>query len=236
MSLKIENLGVRFSKAVVLSNVNIKVEEGRPCMIIGPNGAGKTTLLSTISGIIKPFTGRIIFRGKHLEKLQPHEIAKEGIIHAPERGIAVPYLTVMDNLMLGAYLRKDKKEIKKDLKKILDLFPPLNERKEKPASTLSGGELKMLGIARALLAKPTLLLLDEPLMGLAPIIKKQIIHKIREVVETQNLTVLMTEQEVALALNIPSMVYVLEAGRIVLQGESREIIKEEILKKIYLGD
>jgi branched-chain amino acid transport system ATP-binding protein len=242
--LEVKDLTVRYDGALALDNVSLQVRDREFVSVIGPNGAGKTTLLRALSGLLREVrvteggkaqvSGPITFDGTRIDKLKPWEIAKMGIIHCPEREKIFPEMTVFENLQTGTYLRKNKDEIKKDLERILQLFPFIKERKSQTASTLSGGERQMLAIAMSLMMKPKLLLLDEPSLGLAPILKQKVFKHI-ELIRTYGVTVLLVEQDVSLALDLADRIYVLAHGRIAVEGTREELIKNRSIIGAYLG-
>jgi branched-chain amino acid transport system ATP-binding protein len=233
--LEIKDLTVRYGYALILDKVNMKVDDEELVSVVGPNGAGKTTLLRTVSGLAKPEkTGAIIFNGSRINELDPWEIVKKGIIHCPEGRKVFPELTVLENLMIGAYLRKDKNKIEKDLEWVFSLFPVLKERKSQMAGTLSGGEQQMLAIGRALMSNPKILMIDEPSLGLAPVIKKRLFKTIKEI-QSSGVTMLLVEQDVKAALEISDRIYVLAHGRIVANGTREEIVQMDDVRKAYLG-
>jgi branched-chain amino acid transport system ATP-binding protein len=232
--LKIEGLSISYGVIPAVKNLNIEIKQGEVVSLIGTNGSGKTTTLRGISGIVKAREGKILFQRKDLTKIDPHKIVEMGISQVPEgRGI-FPDLTVLENLKMGAFIRKDKDGIKKDTEEIFRLFPRLEERKNQFAGTLSGGEQQMLAIGRALMARPKLLLLDEPSMGLAPIIVKEIFNIIKKINE-EGTTVLLVEQNANMALSVAHRGYVLETGEIVAQGTVEELQNNDMIRKIYLG-
>jgi len=232
--LEVSNLSVFYGKAQVFHDVNLRVERGEIVAIIGPNGTGKTTLLRVISGLHRAAVGSITFMGKRIDGLPPHEIIKRGIAHCPERYKLFPEMTVLENVALGAFFRKDQALIKRDLEEAFNLFPLLEERKNQEARTLSGGEQQMLAIARALMSKPKLLMLDEASLGLAPIIREKLIEAIKKI-RKRGLTLLMIEQDVALALRLCDRCYVMEEGGICMEG-TREFLKgNNKIKNAYLG-
>lgn len=232
--LEIKDLNVHYGVIHALKDVSLVVNEKEIVSLIGANGAGKTTLLHTISGILKATSGEILFEGADLTKTKSKNIVLKGITQVPEGRRIFPGLSVYENLLVGAYLRKDKAEIKKDLEKVYERFPILKERSSQDASTLSGGEQQMLAMGRALMAKPKILLLDEPSMGLAPILVKEI-FKIIEDIHKQGTTVLLVEQNARMALSIADRAYVLENGKIVLSGTGKELSESEEIQKAYLG-
>lgn len=232
--LEVKNLSVSFAKAQILFDINLEVDEGKLTAIMGPNGTGKTTLLRTISGLIKPTTGIIIFCGERIDTLSPHEVVSKGIVHCPERRRIFPDMNVIENLELGAYLRKDKKTTKGDLEGVFRMFPVLKEREKQLAWTLSGGEQQMLAIGRSLMSKPKLLMLDEPSIGLAPLFKKRVIEAISNIWR-EGTTVLLVEQDVRLPLSVADKGYVLEHGKVAIKGSAEELRKSPHIKKVYLG-
>ena len=232
--LKVRNLAVSYGKAQILHDVNLGVDEGEIVAIMGPNGTGKTVFLRTISGLLKPTEGSIKFLGERIDKLPSHEIVKRGIAHCPERQKLFPEMTVMENLEIGAYLRNDSEKILSDLKATFELFPLLEERKQQMARTLSGGEQQMLTLARALMSSPKLLMLDEPSMGLAPIIREKLVNAINEI-SRRGITVLIVEQDVALALSLCDRGYVFEEGSVCIEGSSAYLKRNPRIKEAYMG-
>ncbi|MCK1981925.1 MULTISPECIES: ABC transporter ATP-binding protein [Peribacillus] len=232
--LKIEDINVYYGNIQALKGISLSINEGEIVTLIGANGAGKSTLLKSISGLLKPKQGKIVFEGQSIGGKAAQSIVKMGISHVPEGRRVFANMTVEENLQLGAYLRKDKAGIKQDMEKVYELFPRLLERLKQQSGTLSGGEQQMLAMGRALMAKPRLLLLDEPSMGLAPLLVKQIFHIIEEINKTGT-TILLVEQNANLALSIADRAYVVETGRIVLSGKSEELTASEEIKNAYLG-
>lgn len=232
--LKLNNVNLYYGVIHALKDISLEVEEGEIVTLIGSNGAGKTSILRAISGLNPCKSGEVTFKGKSLNKVPAYKIVSRGISHVPEGRRVFSNLTVFENLQLGAYIRKDKTGIKKDYETIFNTFPILRERKEQPAGTLSGGEQQMLAIARSLMVKPQLLLMDEPSMGLAPIIVQQIFDIIKEINE-KGTTILLVEQNANMALSIANKAYVLETGRIVLKGSAKELLANESVKSAYLG-
>jgi branched-chain amino acid transport system ATP-binding protein len=223
-----------YEKAKALEEVNLKIEEDALDAVIGPNGAGKSTLLKVISGLEEPDRGKIEFLGERIDGMKPHKIAKKGIAHCPERRRLFYDMTVMENIELGAFSLKDKKKYNDLLDFIFELFPRLNERKKQRAGTLSGGEQQMLAIARAIMANPKLLLLDEPSLGLAPKIKNAIFEAIHKI-KGEGTTTLLVEQDAVLAMDIGENIYVLEEGKIEMRGTKEQLRKEPRIRKVYLG-
>ena len=234
--IELKDIRVAYGAIKALSGISIKVEKGQIVTLIGANGAGKSTTLRAISGIIKVASGTIIYEGRDITNKPPHEIVAMGISHVPEGRMIFANLTVKENLDMGAYLRKDKAEIKKELEYVFVLFPRLQERLKQMGGTLSGGEQQMLAIARALMAKPKLLLLDEPSLGIAPILVKAIFEKIVEINKELGTTILLVEQNAHLALKIANYGYVMETGQIRLEGKASEIAQNEEVRKAYLGE
>jgi branched-chain amino acid transport system ATP-binding protein len=232
--LTITNLNVHYGVIHALKDVNLTVEAGQIVALIGANGAGKTTLLRTISGLIKATSGSVDYLGNEALKVSPQSLPAKGLVQVPEGRRIFAGLTVYENLLMGAYLRKDKVNFPKDLKAIYDRFPILEQRKHQDASTLSGGEQQMLAISRALMAKPKLLLLDEPSMGLAPLLVKEIFNIIKEI-NAEGTTILVVEQNAYQALKIANKAYVLENGSIVLSGTGEELLSSPEVQKVYLG-
>lgn len=233
--LEIKNLSVNYGAISALQGISLSVPAGKIVTLIGANGAGKTTTLKTISGLLKPKTGEIFCEGKSISQLPTHQIVARGISHVPEGRMIFANLTVFENLQLGAYLQRDKKVVRAELENIFKLFPRLQERSQQIAGTLSGGEQQMLAIGRALMSKPKLLLLDEPSLGLAPLLVKTIFEKIVEINRQQGLTILLVEQNANLALEISHFGYVLETGKINLEGNSTELRQNPKVKSAYLG-
>ncbi|TFF90032.1 MAG: ABC transporter ATP-binding protein [Promethearchaeota archaeon] len=223
-----------YEKARALEEINLKVEEGALDAVIGPNGAGKSTLLKVISGMEEPDRGKIVFLGERIDGMKPHKIAKRGIAHCPERRRLFYDMTVMENIELGANTLKDKGKYNELLEFVFEIFPRLKERKKQRAGTLSGGEQQMLAIARALMANPKLLLLDEPSLGLAPKIKNIIFDAINKI-KNEGTTTLLIEQDAALAMDVAENIHVLEEGKMEMRGTKEELVKEPRIKKVYLG-
>jgi branched-chain amino acid transport system ATP-binding protein len=234
--LEVSDLDVHYGAIHALRGISFAVEAGQIVTLIGANGAGKTSSLRAVSGLVAPSGGKIVYDGVSTAGTQPHLLVGRGMAHAPEgRGI-FPSLTVRENLRLGAYLRNDKDEIEADLQQKFKLFPRLKERETQVAGTLSGGEQQMLAIARALMSRPTLLLLDEPSLGLAPQIVSLIFRIIRDVNQTQGVSILLVEQNAHLALAMAHRAYVLETGTIIMSGTGRELLQSPEIRKAYLGE
>lgn len=234
MLLEIIDLRVRYGGAVVLNGISLNAKEGEIMTIIGSNGAGKTTTLRTISGMKRPIAGEILFQGKRIHGTPAQDIVKMGIGHVPQGRDLFPYMGVLENIRLGAYLQNDKNQIKQNLERIFQTFPVLKARKRQQAGTLSGGEQQMLAIARALMGNPTLLLLDEPSTGLAPIVVREI-GKIAVEINQRGTSILLVEQNARLALRLAHRGYVLETGNLVLQGNCEDLLIDERVKRAYLG-
>jgi branched-chain amino acid transport system ATP-binding protein len=235
MLLELDNVKTYYGNIRALKGISIEVDEGEIVCLIGGNGAGKSTTLMTISGVLTPAEGEILYQGQSIVDVRPDNIVQMGICQVPEGRMIFPVLTVLENLELGAYLRKDKDGIKEDFDWVFRLFPVLRERSKQHGGTLSGGEQQMLAIARALMARPKLLLLDEPSLGLAPILVDSIFETIRHINE-QGTTILLVEQNAQLALQFSNRGYVLETGEIAIAGSSAELLQNEEVKKAYLGE
>ncbi|MGQ9502857.1 MAG: ABC transporter ATP-binding protein [Anaerolineae bacterium] len=233
--LEVDNIHTYYGSIHALKGISISVDKGEIVTLVGANGAGKSTTLNTICGILKPRHGEIRLDGEPLNALKPHEIVAKGVSQAPEGRRIFSRLTVMENLEMGAYARSDRDRIAEDLERVFIIFPRLKERARQVGGTLSGGEQQMLAIARALMARPRVLLLDEPSMGLAPILVQEIFSVIREI-NQQGTTILLVEQNVNMALQIAQRGYVLETGRIVLQGSAKELRENPEVRAIYLGE
>lgn len=233
--LKIENIQTFYGNIKALQDVSIEINEGEIITLIGANGAGKSTTLMSISGIEPARHGKIIFDGQDITHMEPDKIVQLGIIQVPEGRRIFPYLSVSENLDMGAFLRKNKEEIKRDIEYVFDLFPLLKERKNQQGGTLSGGEQQMLAISRAIMAKPKLLLLDEPSLGLAPIIVQQIMAIIKKINKEQKTTIFLVEQNANLALKLANRGYVMETGRITLSDTAKNLRENDDVRKAYLG-
>lgn len=232
--LKIENLVVKYGMIEAIKGISFEVKKGEIVTLIGANGAGKTTTMHAISGLLKSEDGSILFQENDLVKTPAHKIVQMGLAQIPERRRVFAGQTVEENLDLGAFTRKDKEGIAEDLERVYQLFPRLRERKKQLAGTLSGGEQQMLAMGRALMARPSLLLLDEPSMGLSPLLVKEIFRIIQEI-NRQGVTILLVEQNAKMALAIADRAYVLETGKITLSGTGAELIASPQVKKVYLG-
>lgn len=233
--LEVNNLTVGYGVITALHEVSLTVRQGQIVTLIGANGAGKTTTLRAISGLLKPRGGTIRFLGQELAKVRPHNIVKAGLAHVPEGRMVFANLTVAENLAMGAFLRRDKPAIATDLEFVYSVFPRLKERLTQVAGTLSGGEQQMLAIGRALMSRPKFLMLDEPSLGIAPLLVKTIFEKIVEINRQQGITMLLVEQNANLALEISHYGYVLESGRLILQDESAALRQNPQVRKAYLG-
>lgn len=232
--LEVNDLKVAYGSILAVKGVSLVVNEGEIVTLIGSNGAGKSTTLRTISGLLKPKGGTILFRGEHIEGRPGHEIVAKGLCQSPEGRRIFPRMSVRENLDLGAFLRTDKDGIERDRERVLELFPRLRERYEQKGGTMSGGEQQMLAVARALMGAPKLLLLDEPSMGLAPVLVDMIFETIVKIRE-QGITILLIEQNAAAALDVADRAYVLESGKIKMTGLASDLAKDEAVTKAYLG-
>jgi len=233
--LTVENLHVSYGAIKALHGVSLKVSEGSIVTLIGANGAGKSTTLRALSGLVKPAAGKILYDGKDISKSAPNKIVAQGLCHVPEGRMVFANLTVHENLLMGAYLQRDRKWIASQTEYVFSLFPRLKERESQSAGTLSGGEQQMLAIGRALLSKPKFLMLDEPSLGIAPLLVKTIFERIVEINREQGLTILLVEQNANLALDISTYAYVLETGKILLEGPSAELKANPDVQAAYLG-
>ncbi|HPO04061.1 MAG TPA: ABC transporter ATP-binding protein [Bacillota bacterium] len=232
--LEVRNLNVHYGVIHALKNITLKVEEGEIVTLIGANGAGKTTTLRTISGLIKATDGEILLEGKAITNIPAPRRVELGISQVPEGRRIFPEMSVLENLEMGAFLRKDKQAIKQDMEHVYELFPILGDRRKQMAGTLSGGEQQMLAMGRALMSKPRILLMDEPSMGLAPLLVREIFEIIKSI-NSEGTTVLLVEQNASMALSIAHRAYVLETGSIVITGTGEELAKSDSIKKAYLG-
>ena len=232
--LEINRLETNYGNVRALRDVSLKVDKGALITLIGANGAGKTTLLKTISGVTRPAGGEILFDGKRIDRAPSHEIVRMGISHCPEGRKIWPKMSVLENLEMGAYTISDRREIKESIETMFHHFPILAERRDQKAGKMSGGEQQMLAIGRALMAKPKLLLLDEPSLGLSPMMVEQVAEIIKGI-HNQGVTVLLVEQNAFLALNMADRAYVLEVGHIVMEGPSKDLLTNDFVRKSYLG-
>lgn len=233
--LEVKNLEVYYGVIQAIKGISFEVNEGEVIALIGANGAGKTTTLQTITGMLQPKAGEIIFEGKDISKIPGHKIVSMGMAHVPEGRRVFANLSVYENLKLGAYTRKDKNEIAQSLEMVYESFPRLKERRNQSAGTLSGGEQQMLAMGRALMSKPRIILMDEPSMGLSPIFVNEIFDIIQAVSESGT-TVLLVEQNAKKALSIADRAYVLETGKITMSGNAKDLLEDEAVKKAYLGE
>ncbi len=232
--LEVENLHVFYGSIHAIKGVSFRVDQGKIITLIGANGAGKTSTLSTISGLVKAKRGKIVFDGHEIQNMPPHAINRMGICLVPEGRRIFPNLTVMENLMMGAFSRKDKQEVKKDIEWVFSLFPRLAERKSQLGGTLSGGEQRMLAISRGLMSRPKLLMMDEPSLGLAPILVEEVFDIVKKI-NAEGVTILLVEQNAVGALKISNYGYVLETGNVTIEGPSEELLSNDDVRKAYLG-
>ncbi|HEX3210236.1 MAG TPA: ABC transporter ATP-binding protein [Geminicoccaceae bacterium] len=235
MYFAVRNLSVRYDKVQALERVTLELAKGEIIALIGANGAGKTTTLRAITGLTRPAAGEILFEDERLDRLSPSEICARGLAMVPEGRHVYPFMSVRDNLLMGAYRRKDKAGIRADLDKVFIRFPRLKERLRQQGGTLSGGEQEMLVVARALMARPKLLLLDEPSLGLAPMVVREIARLITAVNREDGVSVILVEQNSRMALRIAAHAYVLETGRVALSGPSAELLDNDHVRRLYLG-
>ncbi|MCB2192540.1 MAG: ABC transporter ATP-binding protein [Deltaproteobacteria bacterium] len=233
--LNIENLKVAYGKAVALHDVSMRVEEGELVTLLGSNGAGKSTLLKTISGVNRAMGGRITWDGQEIQNQPSHVVVDRGIIQVPEGRAVFPDLTVAENLRMGAFTRRDEEGVAKDLKEVFELFPRLKERRAQLAGTLSGGEAQMLAIARGLLSAPKLLMLDEPSLGLAPVVREAIYHVIQQIYQEKGITILLVEQNARWALKVATRAYILENGRVTMEDTGAALAANPDVQRAYLG-
>jgi len=234
MILETENIKVRYSGLPILHGISIKVAEGETVCVVGSNGAGKSTLLRAVMGTQPAFEGRIIFKGQEIQKLKTEQIVHLGIIYVPEEKMLFKQLSVEENLLLGAYVLNDPSQILSNLEFVYDLFKPLRDRRSQPSSTLSGGEQQMVAIGRGLMSNPRILMLDEPSLGLAPILVDEVLDTVRSL-KTKGMTILLVEQNVREALDLADRGYILQTGRIVAQGTGKDLLKGNIFRSAFLG-
>jgi branched-chain amino acid transport system ATP-binding protein len=232
--LNLDNISTNYGDVQALRKVSLHVKEGQIVSIVGSNGAGKSTTLNTISGVVQASSGTIEFLGKRIENLPPHQIVEMGLVQIPEARLLFPYMTVLENLELGSFASRARKETKESLESVFELFPILRDRKNQLAGTLSGGEQQMLAIARGLMAKPQLLMLDEPSLGLAPLLVKQVFETVKRI-NAQGITVLLVEQNVFHSLSVADEAFVLENGNVVLGGPGKEVLENPQVREAYLG-
>ena len=233
--LEIKNLEVAYGRVRAVKGISFSVAEGQVVTLVGTNGAGKTTTLKTISGLLRPESGEIWFDGRRIDTTPAHEVVTMGLAHSPEGRRIFPRLSVEENLTLGAFSRRDRAGVSKDMDRAFELFPILKERRSQPAGTFSGGEQQMLAIGRAMMSRPKLLMLDEPSMGLSPLMMQRIMHIIKEL-QAEGVTILLVEQNAQAALSLADHGYVLEVGKIVLDGTGRALLTDENVRKAYLGE
>ena len=233
--LEVKDLVVAYGKVKAVKGISFKVDQGQVVSLLGTNGAGKTTTLRTISGLNRPETGEIWFEGERIDKTPAHQVVMKGLAQSPEGRRIFPRLTVEDNLLLGAFARKDADGIAKDLDRVYDLFDILRERRTQPAGTFSGGEQQMLAIGRAMMSRPKLLMLDEPSMGLSPLMMQRIMSTIRTL-QSEGVTILLVEQNAAAALKLSDWAYVLEVGQITLDGTGEQLLGDDRVRRTYLGE
>ena len=232
--LEVKDIRVHYGKVEAIKGVSLSVADGDIVTLLGANGAGKTTILRTISGLIRPTSGEIWFSGERIDRVKASRVVKMGIGHVPEARRVFPYMTVEDNLIMGAYVRSDKVAIGRDLEELFGHFPILKNRRKQKAGSLSGGEQQMLAISRALMCKPKLVLMDEPTVGVSPVMEEEIAKVIR-LINDKGIAVLLVEQDAAMALRLANRGYVIEIGRIALSGERDELANNEDVKRAYLG-
>lgn len=233
--LEVKDLNVAYGRVRAVKGISFKVDQGQVVTLVGTNGAGKTTTLRTISGLIRPESGEIWFDGERIDATPAHEVLIRGLAHSPEGRRIFPRLTVEENLMLGAFARKDRAGISQDLERVFNLFEILRERRAQPAGTFSGGEQQMLAIGRAMMSRPKLLMLDEPSMGLSPLMMQRIMSTIVEL-QSEGVTILLVEQNAQAALSLANYGYVLEVGKIVLENTGQALLVDENVRKVYLGE
>ena len=248
MLLTVSNLTVIYDRAMIINDLSIRVNQGELVSLVGPNGAGKSTLLRAITGLVAwekealrkttggdiTLKGEVVFDGERIDNMPAHEIVKKGLIHCPERRRPFREMTVLENLLAGAYLVKEKAEVQNNLEKVYQLFPVLHARSKQVSGTLSGGEQQMLAIGRALMFRPKLLCIDEPSTGLAPIMRSEVFKKIEDIREL-GITVLLVEQEVSTVFKMASRNYVLSSGKIIAEGSGEDLLEDEVIRKTYLG-
>ena len=233
--LEVKDLVVAYGKVKAVKGISFSVEEGQVVSLLGTNGAGKTTTLRTISGLLRPESGEIWFEGERIDRVPAHKVVMRGLAHSPEGRRIFPRLTVEDNLLLGAFARKDAAGVATDLERVYDLFEILRERRTQPAGTFSGGEQQMLAIGRAMMSRPRLLMLDEPSMGLSPLMMQRIMSTIRAL-QSEGVTILLVEQNAAAALKLSDRAYVLEVGQITLDGTGEQLLGDDRVRRAYLGE
>lgn len=233
--LELKDIRLSYNRAEVLKGVSLSVDEGAIVTLLGSNGAGKSTLVQAISGMVRPSSGEIWFMGERMDSISPSQIVKRGISLIPEGRRLFPFMTVYDNLIMGAYLRRNKAEVQRNLQRVLTSFPRLEERLRQKASSLSGGEQQMAAIGRGLMASPKLMLLDEPTLGLSPILVQEVAKIMKEIRKISGVTILLIEQNARMALSLADYAYVLEIGTVVMEGDAKLLMNDERIKKAYLG-
>ncbi|WP_299421171.1 ABC transporter ATP-binding protein [uncultured Shimia sp.] len=233
--LDIKNIESFYGPIMAIRGVSLKVEKGQVVTVLGANGAGKSTLLKTISGIMDPEKGQVVFEGREIQGMEPHKVVGQGIVHVPEGREVFPLLTVGENLSLGAYTRSDKAEIEKDRQMVFDYFPILAERRHQEAGTLSGGQQQMLAIGRGLMLRPKIMLLDEPSLGLSPLLVQEIFAILKRLNKDEGVTMMLVEQNAKVALDLADVGYVMEVGRIVMDDTAERLMESEDIKAFYLG-
>ncbi len=233
--LEVNDLNVYYGAIHAIKNISFEIKKGEIVTLIGANGAGKTSTLHAVSGLLQIKSGEVSLNGINISNIEAHKLVSQGMAHVPEGRRIFTDLTVLENLEMGAYIRNDKAEIKEDLEKMFNLFPRLAERKKQLAGTMSGGEQQMLAIARALMSRPTLLLMDEPSMGLAPLLVQEIFRIIERINKEEGVTILLVEQNAHMALSVADRAYVLETGEIIKEGKGKELLNDPDIKKAYLG-
>src|SRR3990167_8792915 len=233
--LRLSNIEASYGPIVAIRGISLEVPEGKIVTVLGANGAGKTTVLKTISGVLDPTKGTIVFGGREIQRTAPDRVARMGIAHVPEGREVFPYLGVRQNLLMGAYLRRDRERLAEDLERVCGYFPVLRQRRAQHAGSLSGGEQQMLAIARALMLRPPLLLLDEPSLGLSPILVREIFRIIERVNREEGTTMLLVEQNAHMALSVADYGYVLEVGRVVMEDTCQRLLEKDDVKEFYLG-
>lgn len=233
--LDIKNIESFYGPIMAIRGVSLKVEKGQVVTVLGANGAGKSTLLKTISGIMDPEKGQVVFEGREIQGMEPHKVVGQGIVHVPEGREVFPLLTVDENLSLGAYTRSDKSEIEKDRQMVFDYFPILAERRHQEAGTLSGGQQQMLAIGRGLMLRPKIMLLDEPSLGLSPLLVQEIFAILKRLNKDEGVTMMLVEQNAKVALELADVGYVMEVGRIVMDDTADRLMESEDIKAFYLG-
>ncbi|KPJ75234.1 MAG: leucine/isoleucine/valine transporter ATP-binding subunit [Deltaproteobacteria bacterium SG8_13] len=232
--LEIDDLKVRYSGLPVIQGVSLFVDPGETVCVVGSNGAGKSTLLRSVMGAQRAFSGRIVFQGREIQRLRTEEIVRLGIVYVPEEKMLFKPLSVEENIRLGAYILKDENRVRKNLEFVYELFPRLRERRTQAASTLSGGEQQMVAIGRGLMSRPQLLMLDEPSLGLAPILVDEVLDRVRQL-KQEGISILLVEQNVREALDLADRGYVLQTGRVVEQGEGKELLESDRFRQAFLG-